>query len=118
MAQLENITRATVPVSQMRYARGFWGRLVGLLNRSSIAPDEGLFFEEAASLHMLGMRFPIAAIWLSAPDSAGVRRVLRSQRLAAWTGLAWPPRGAAAVLEGHPDLVTALVAGEEVRELA
>ena len=117
MASLENVSRGLTPVASMRYARSFGQRLVGLLNRSSIAPDEGLFFEEAASLHMLGMRFAIAAIWLSTPDGDGLRTVLRAQVLKAWTGLAWPPKGAKAVLEGHPDLVTMYAAGEQVREL-
>jgi uncharacterized membrane protein (UPF0127 family) len=35
----------------------------GLLGRASLAPDEGMLFRSAGSIHMLFMRFPIDAVF-------------------------------------------------------
>jgi len=38
-------------------------RMRGLLGRSSLAPDEGMLFRPAGSIHMFFMRFPIDAVF-------------------------------------------------------
>ena len=114
IARLTVIGRDATPISTLRFARSFRTRLVGLLGRSSITPDEGLFFERSASLHMLGMRFPIAVIWLGTPGTDGSRRVCGTKLLRPWSGFALPPRQARSVLEGHPSLMTQLFPGDRV----
>ena len=41
-----------------------WTRLLGLLNRSALAPGEGLWLFPTSSIHTVGMRFPIDAVFL------------------------------------------------------
>ena len=38
-------------------------RMRGLLGRSGLAPDEGMLFRPAGSIHMMFMRFPIDALF-------------------------------------------------------
>jgi uncharacterized membrane protein (UPF0127 family) len=40
-----------------------WTRVRGLLGRASLAPDEGMLFRPAGSIHMFFMRFPIDAVF-------------------------------------------------------
>lgn len=47
-------------------ARNFVSRLKGLLDRKSLSDNEGLLITKCSSIHMIGMRFPIDVIWLSA----------------------------------------------------
>ena len=57
-----------------------WSRFRGLLGRDSIDRDEGLLIEPCSSVHMLGMRFAIDAVFL---DRTG--RVLRvTEQLKPW----------------------------------
>lgn len=104
-----------VLLRDLAIARSFRARLQGLLGRASISTDEGLFFPGTTSLHMLGMRFPIAVIWLSHADPSGSRAVLGVEVLAPWRGLAFAPSGVDGALEAHPDLATALRVGDQVR---
>ena len=60
---------------------------------------DGLYID-SNSIHMLFMRFPIDALFLSAPDKDGTRRVVSMRpNLPAWRGVVWYARGAKAVLE-------------------
>jgi len=80
-------------------ARSFWGRFRGLIGRASLADDEGLYLA-SNSIHMLFMRFPIDALFLSAPDTDGVRRVVGVRpTLRPWSGLVMPVKGALGVVE-------------------
>ena len=83
---------------RVRVARSFWARLVGLIGRRSLEPDEGLLMS-GSSVHMLFMRFPIDCLFLGRRAADGTRPVvgLRSG-LRPWTGLAWQ-RGASLVIE-------------------
>jgi len=56
-------------------ANSFLSRLIGLLNRSSLEPSEGMFFHKAPAIHTIGMRFPIDIIFLDA--SRRVTKVLQ-----------------------------------------
>src|SRR3989442_926156 len=40
-----------------------WTRMRGLLGRTLLAPDEGMLFRPASSIHMFFMRFPIDAVF-------------------------------------------------------
>jgi len=52
-------------LSNVAYANNFWLRLKGLLGKKSITPQQGLLIEPCNSVHSLGMKFPIAVIYLS-----------------------------------------------------
>lgn len=44
-------------------------RMVGLLNRSNLPSGEGLFLDKCNSIHMIGMKFAIDALFL---DKKGI----------------------------------------------
>ena len=61
----------------------FWTRARGLLGRRSLAATEGLLIRPARSVHMIGMRFGIDAVFLGADgDIRGIVAGLRPWRLA------------------------------------
>ena len=83
-----------VLAEQVIAADRFVPRLVGLLGRRSLPRGQGLLIRPCSSIHTLGMRFSIDALFLD-----GEGRVLRAlQTLAPWRVPA-PVRGAAMVLE-------------------
>ena len=43
-----------------------WSRTKGLLGRSSLDDDEGLWIQPTSSIHMWFMRIPLDVIWTSA----------------------------------------------------
>jgi uncharacterized membrane protein (UPF0127 family) len=97
-----NVTRGRVLAVSVEDANGLWGKFMGLMGRPSLADDAGLWLPESNGIHMMFMRFPIDALFLSRPDPAqdGARTVLRaSERLPAWRGLVPLVRGAHGVLE-------------------
>jgi uncharacterized protein len=76
-----------------------WQRFRGLMGRSALDPDEGLYLR-TTSIHMLFMRFPIDALFVSRPGPDGVRDVVAARHgVAPWRGLVLPVRGAEGVLE-------------------
>lgn len=82
------------PVASVRLADRFWTRLRGLLFQRSLAPDQGLWLAPGGSIHMLGMRFAIDAVFLGAElDVLAVRERLAPGRIAL------APRGTRSVLE-------------------
>lgn len=68
-------------------------RLRGLLGRASLAPDEGMLFRPAGSIHMFGMRFAIDAVFCD--KELRVVKVVRALRPWRTAGA----RGAKVVLE-------------------
>jgi uncharacterized membrane protein (UPF0127 family) len=73
---------------------------MGLMGRRALPPGDGLWLPASNGIHMMFMRFPIDAVFVTKPDATGVRLV-RSVHpsLAAWTGLVPLIRGADGVLE-------------------
>jgi uncharacterized membrane protein (UPF0127 family) len=77
----------------------FGQRLMGLMGRASMEPDEGLYLE-TSSIHMMFMRFPIDALFTARPDESGERRVVAMRKgLPPWRGIVLPIRGAHGVVE-------------------
>ena len=75
---------------------------MGLMGRSSLPADTGLWLPDSNGIHMMFMRFPIDAVFVGRPDGAqaDARPVLSVHRgLRAWTGLVPLVRGAHGVLE-------------------
>ncbi len=100
MAQVVIERSGAMVASQARFARSFVARLVGLLGRHGLGPGEALIFERCGSIHTIGMRFAIDAIFV---DRAwNVVALLRA--LGPWR-LIPPIRKAWAVLEVREDTV-------------
>ena len=70
------------------------------MGRASLPEGSGLWLPASNGIHMMFMRFPIDAVFVSRPDADGVRLV-RSvhRRLPPWLGLVPLVRGADGVLE-------------------
>jgi uncharacterized membrane protein (UPF0127 family) len=98
-ARLRRLADDVVVCARVTEARSLWQRFRGLMLRSSLAPDEGLWLRDS-SIHMMFMRFPIDALFLSRADASGGRRVVAIRhRLPPWTGLVLPVRDAEGVVE-------------------
>ncbi len=84
---------------------------MGLMGRASLPAGAGLWLPESNGIHMMFMRFPIDAVFVGGPETAGAggdgdaaaaqgRAVLSVHRgLRTWTGLVPLVRGAHGVLE-------------------
>jgi hypothetical protein len=95
-----NIDRGSVLAQRLETAASLWAKFMGLMGRRSLPPGHGLWLPASNGIHMMFMRFPIDAVFISRPDAEGVRRVRSVHRgLRAWTGLVPLVRGADGVLE-------------------
>ena len=59
-----NSTRKISLANRAIEARSFFMRLKGLLGRGSFTPGEALIIPNCRCIHMVGMRFPIDAIFV------------------------------------------------------
>lgn len=59
-----NSTRGTEIAQNARVADNFITRLVGLLASKPLAEGEGLLITPCSQIHMIGMKFPIDALFL------------------------------------------------------
>jgi hypothetical protein len=95
-----NLDRGTVLASRLETAASFRGKLMGLMGRPSLPEGDGLWLPGGNGIHMMFMRFPIDAVFVSRPGPDGVRVVRSVHRwLRAWTGVVWLVRGADGVIE-------------------
>ena len=95
-----NLDRATVLAERLETAASLWAKFMGLMGRPSLSDGAGLWLPASNGIHMMFMRFPIDAVFVSKPDGDGARRVLSVHRsLRAWTGIVPLVRGADGVLE-------------------
>jgi uncharacterized membrane protein (UPF0127 family) len=95
-------------------------RRIGLLGEHRVEPDGGalLFLPRsrrgksgpATAIHTLGMRFAIAAAWLGAGG-----QVVHSQLAKPWLPYLASPRPAHFVLEVHPEHLSRLDRGVEIK---
>ncbi len=103
-------------LNRVKWCATFGAKLLGLMFRRSIDPDEGLVLAEArssiaaTSIHMFFVPFDIAAIWL---DENG--RVVHKVLAKSWRPYYAPPQAARYVLEGPPALLDRIVIGETLR---
>src|SRR5215204_2364515 len=71
-----------------------------ILGRPTLPAGDGLWLPASNGIHMMFMRFPIDAVFVSKPGADGARTVKSVHRnLRAWTGLVPLVRGADGVLE-------------------
>ena len=84
-------------------------RMRGLLGRKSLAPDEGMLFRPAGSIHMFFMRFPIDAVFCTGDlEVIDVERNLQPWKTAG-------RKGAKVVLELAPGAAAGLEPGTKLR---
>ena len=115
-----NLSRSTAIAERLEVADGLWGKFMGLMGRPSLADGAGLWLPESNGIHMMFMRFPIDALFLSRPDPArdGARVVVAvRERLPAWRGLVPLVRGAHGVIELPVGVIDAsgTAEGDQVR---
>jgi uncharacterized membrane protein (UPF0127 family) len=95
-----NLERATILAERLETASSLWGKFWGLMGRATLPPGEGLWLPASNGIHMMFMRFPIDAVFVSRPDGTGLRTVRSVHRgLRTWTGMVPLVRGADGVLE-------------------
>ncbi|MGE0821051.1 MAG: DUF192 domain-containing protein [Candidatus Binatia bacterium] len=59
-----NLTKKTWLATTVRKADSFFTRLVGLLRRQSLGPEEALWLIPSKGVHTIGMKFPIDVVFL------------------------------------------------------
>jgi uncharacterized protein len=85
-----NISSNTVVASQVRPADTYLKRLFGLLFSAPLEPDAGLWLKPCSSIHMIGMRFAIDALFLDRNGTVvGVFPDLRPFRISPWVPSAY-----------------------------
>ena len=95
-----NLDRGSVLAEPLETAGSFWGKFMGLMGRPSLPTGEGLWLPGGNGIHMMFMRFPIDAVFVTKADANGVRNVRSVHRnVKAWTGLIPLITGAHGVLE-------------------
>ena len=97
-----NVSRDAVLASELETAASLWAKFMGLMGRpsSALPAGRGLWLPASNGIHMMFMRMPIDAVFVSKPDGSGTRAVRSVHRsLRAWTGLVPLVRGADGVLE-------------------
>ena len=95
-----NLDRTTVLAERLETAGSLWAKFMGLMGRPTLSAGDGLWLPASNGIHMMFMRFPIDAVFVSKPGPDGARVVRSVHRgLRAWTGLVPLVRGADGVLE-------------------
>lgn len=82
---LKNTTKNIVVVTALKRADTFTTRLFGLIPRSGLHSDEGLWLEPCAMIHTCFMRFDIDAVFVSADLRVlKIYPALKPWRFSAW----------------------------------
>jgi hypothetical protein len=61
---VKNVSNGSVIASRVTRASNPWTRGVGLLPRSAVAPDEGLWIDRCSAVHTMGMRATLDLFFL------------------------------------------------------
>ena len=95
--------RGRLAIPRVRVARSLWARFLGLMGRSHLDPDEGLWLVPCRSIHMFFMRTRIDVAFLNR-QGVVVRTVaeMRPWSLRPLTVTLLPVRGAYSTLELAP----------------
>ncbi len=65
---LRNVETGSVIATQVARADNPWTRLVGLLPKAAVSPDDGLWIAGCAAVHTLGMRASLDLYFLDGED--------------------------------------------------
>ena len=60
-----NLSKKTWLATKVRKADNFLTRLVGLLKRTHLGPEEALWLMPSKGIHTIGMKFPIDVVFLT-----------------------------------------------------
>jgi uncharacterized membrane protein (UPF0127 family) len=60
-----NLSKKTWLATKVRKADNFITRMVGLLKRSHLGPEEALWLMPSKGIHTIGMKFPIDVVFLN-----------------------------------------------------
>lgn len=60
-----NLTKQTWLATKVHKADNFLTRLVGLLKRKTLGPEEALWLMPSKGIHTIGMKFPIDVVFLN-----------------------------------------------------
>jgi len=60
-----NLSKQTWLATKVRKADNFVTRLVGLLKRTTLGPEEALWLMPSKGIHTIGMKFPIDVVFLN-----------------------------------------------------
>ena len=97
------------------YCDHFWCRLRGLAWRRAFHPERGLVLAHAragrgqSSIHMLGMFFDLAIVWLDEE-----KRVVDVRAAYRWRSLLWPAAAARYVIECALERIPEFQIGDQV----
>lgn len=111
-----NLRTCQVVLARASIRAGFLSRLIGLQFRSCLGAGEGLLFvcarpgRLAATVHTLGLRYPIGVLWLDA-DS----RVVDKKLARPWRFAHVPKAAAMYYLEANPDVLGSAQIGDQLR---
>ncbi|MEA2535939.1 MAG: uncharacterized protein QOF11_173 [Chloroflexota bacterium] len=96
-----NLTRHSLLAASLESADSLWARFLGLMGRSGLAGDAGLWLPGGNGIHMMFMRFAIDCVFVGDPSPVdGTRAVVAIRRaLPPWRGVVWYVRGAHGTLE-------------------
>lgn len=61
---VENISKQTIVVENLRIANTFFTRFIGLMGKSYFEKGDGLWIKPCNSVHMFFMKFPLDVIFL------------------------------------------------------
>ncbi|HEY4693788.1 MAG TPA: DUF192 domain-containing protein [Bellilinea sp.] len=112
---VQNSSRRLPQPLQVRYCADFWNKFRGLMLQDNIGLNGGALLVEDkdsrmnASIHMLFMRFDIAAIWINSDNQVVDVQVARRWRLAYL-----PVQPARYILEAHVSQADNFHVGDQI----
>ena len=62
-----NLDRDTVLAGRLETAASLWAKFLGLMGRPTLPAGDGLWLPASNGIHMMFMRFPIDAVFVSKP---------------------------------------------------
>ena len=83
MYALKNQATGDVVADHIAQPKGWYGRTLGLLGRTALAANEGLWIDRCWGVHTVGMKFPIDVVFLDEEFRiVSIRQNVRAGRLA------------------------------------
>ena len=80
MLAARNVTRETVLAARLEVAASLWAKFKGLMGRSTLDADAGLWLPDSNGIHMMFMRFPIDVVFVGRRDADGICQVVSVHR--------------------------------------
>lgn len=114
--KIYNLDTPSVASPAIKYCDSFLCRLRGLTFRRALARDEGLLLVQKtdsrldSSIHMLGVSFDLAVIWIDSSFTVVDKVLARS-----WRPAYAPQKGAKYILEIHPEHLESFEIGNKVK---